>query len=204
MRIKHYLLSTLMLISCGTTTDTLLVEPMPDPAFQSQQQEVVYPASFLRSDINWETQSLTFEPYSMDRYGEEAIHSLKPGDRFLFDGDTLTVETVVYDDGEVLINQGLEEGGATLRRAPEGYYRGLIWNDHATYTAHPCVTLPFAASWTLYDCGDDPSDPTLEITAEHESYLSQLPDYRDSFTPLNTLVTVRDGQIVAITRRWIP
>lgn len=199
-----YLFVAALLISCGSNQPDNLVTPLEPTKEYKTLNEITLPAAFMRSDFDWEKQTLTLQPHAMDQYDADRIARLQAGDRLLFDGDTLTVERVEFDGSEVIVNSGIEEGGATLRLEPNGYWRGLLWNDHATYTEMECVTLPFAPQWLLSDCGEAPTDPQIELREGQQEYLNQLADYRETFSPLNTTIQLQNGYIVAIHRRWIP
>lgn len=200
----NFILLAALLTACASKEATTLVEPLQPQNSVIELRNVTIPAHFTRSDFDWERQTLTLQPFSMDLYSSEAIRRMKPGDRFLFDSDTLTVETVEFDGDYVLVNKGIEEGGADLRQEENGCYRGVIWDDYATFTPLDAVTLPLSDTWTLTDCGENPTDPSIEVTADHQTYLDALPDYNEQFSPLNTLVEIQNGQIVSIARRWIP
>lgn len=204
MRINTILLMAILLSGCAPTSDTPVVTPIHEQTLTTETKSCTLPALFGRSDFDWERQTLAFQPYVMDLYSTEAIANLRPGDLFQFNGDTLTIESVVFDNDEVLINRGLDEGGATLQKEGSGHYRGVMWNDYATYTSLDCVTLPLAEHWTLTDCGDDPDTPVTTLTEDQQAYLLSLPDYREDFSPLNTTLEIQEGKIVSITRVWTP
>lgn len=204
MRKTNFILLAALLTACASKETTALVEPLPPQSSVIELRNVTIPANFTISDFDWDRQTLTLQPFSMDLYSSEAIRRMKPGDKFLFDSDTLTVGTVEFDGDYVLINKGIEEGGADLRQEGNGFYRGVIWDDYATFTPLNSVTLPLSDTWTLIDCGENLTEPSIEVIADHQVYLDALPDYHEQFSPLNTSVEIKNGQIVSIARRWTP
>ena len=72
-----------------------------------------YPAAFEPAALA--DGELTFTVYWEDTFDVVEISQLAPGDT-LYVGDTVVdVETVEQDDGDLLINGGLDNGGVTLR-----------------------------------------------------------------------------------------
>ena len=114
------------------------------------------------------------------------------------------IETVEDKDGFVTVNDGLEEGGAWLQAWEGGTYRACQMDDHSLYSELGTVELPLSEDLMIVDCGENPEDPSDTLTTGQKLYLETLESWRREFYPLNTRVTVEDGIITAIIRRWIP
>ena len=61
-----------------------------------------------------------------------------------------------------------------------------------------------ADDYKLIDCGEFPIDPADTIRTGQKLYLENLKDSRRVFFSLNTLVTIENGMITEINRKWIP
>ena len=64
--------------------------------------------------------------------------------------------------------------------------------------------LKLADNFVLIDCGDNPEDPYDTIRTAQKQYLDGVKEYKKEFCNLNTIVTIKNGTVTAITRRWIP
>ncbi len=133
------------------------------------------------------------------------IHQLSEGDTLSYNGILLVVASKKTEgNGQVTINGGLEEGGAYLDAYEGGTYRAMQFDGHSIYTNLGRVDLPLSNDFTLIDCGNDFKDPYDTITDNHQSYLSTLVNYKQEFHDINTLVTVTNGKLTRIVRKWIP
>ena len=86
----------------------------------------------------------------------------------------------------------------TLTTSDDGVYYELGINDAKCYQEKGEVKLPLSASFTLTD-DSDPDHPGQTYGAEK---LSEL--VSSGFTANNTLVTIENGEITAITRTVAP
>lgn len=141
---------------------------------------------------------LTLQVYDYDRYDMVDISKLAEGSVIVAGGKDMTVSSVERDGALVLINGGLTKGGMTLTTSDDGVYYELGVNDAKCYQEKGEVKLPLSASFTLTD-DSDPDHPNQTYGAEK---LSEL--VSSGFTANNTLVTIENGEITAITRTVAP
>lgn len=194
-------------ISCGSTSTQpqhAKVQPLPADVQMAPLMDSDFPASLTAQDIDFQHQTVTFTIYSKVRYKAQEVQALQLGDTLLYNKDTLVVASLTQEYGGLTVNGGLEEGGAWLMPDEDSTYRAAQFDDHSLYDEVEQVTLPMAAFFTLVDCGENPTDPSKVITAQHEQYLQSLPDYRQQFSVLETRVLVKNGQVSHIIRKWIP
>ena len=126
------------------------------------------------------------------------ISKLAEGSVIVAGGKDMTVSSVERDGALVLINGGLTKGGMTLTTQDDGVYYELGVNDVKCYQEKGEVKLPLSASFTLTD-DSDPDHPGQTYGAE------KLPELvAAGFTANNTLVTIENGEITAITRTVAP
>ncbi len=192
------------LCSCSHKPTYQMVKPLPSAYEIGQLKNATVAASFSGKDFSWKEGKLSMDVFSEDLYNAAEINELKAGDTLVYTGQPIIVKDIVFKDSFVTVNGGIEEGGADLRAKQGGTYRGTQLDDHSTYTELGKATLPLAKDFVLVDCGENPTDPYDTIKAGQEDYLKKVPDYKKTFSSLDTKVTIKDGVIVSITRKWIP
>ena len=176
------------------------VKPLPDAIDVTPLTDASVAASFDESAIE-ETDGktyLTLQVYDYDRYDMVDISNLADGSVIVAGGKDMTVSSVERDGSLVLINGGLTKGGMTLTTQDDGVYYELGVNDVKCYQEKGEVKLLLSASFTLTD-DSDPDHPNQTYGAEK---LSEL--VSSGFTANNTLVTIENGEITAITRTVAP
>lgn len=161
--------------------------------------------AFENTDFNWHGSNLQATVYSEDLYDSAAVAGLHVGDTIVYDAQPIAVTKVVAKDGRVVVNDGIEEGGAELQLVGgRKVYRAVTLDDHSVYTALGKTSLILNSDFKIIDCGENPDDPNDTITSNQKQYLESLPEGRRSFFQLNTKVVVKDGLVTEIQRRWIP
>ncbi len=176
------------------------VKPLPDAIDVTALTDAMVAASFDESAIEEADGKtyLTLQVYDYDRYDMVDISKLAEGSVIVAGGKDMTVSSVEQDGSLVLINGGLTKGGMTLTTQDDGVYYELGVNDAKCYQEKGEVKLPLSASFTLTD-DSDPDHPNQTYGAEK---LSEL--VSSGFTANNTLVTIENGEITAITRTVAP
>ena len=176
------------------------VKPLPDAIDVTALTDAMVAASFDESAIEEADGKtyLTLQVYDYDRYDMVDISKLAEGSVIVAGGKDMTVSSVEQDGSLVLINGGLTKGGMTLTTQDDGVYYELGVNDVKCYQEKGEVTLPLSAGFTLTD-DSDPDHPNQIYGAEK---LSEL--VSSGFTANNTLVTIENGEITAITRTVAP
>ena len=176
------------------------IKPLPDSIDAANLTDATVAASFDESAIEEADGKtyLTLQVYDYDRYDMVDISKLAEGSVIVAGGKDMTVSSVERDGALVLINGGLTKGGMTLTTQDDGVYYELGVNDAKCYQEKGEVKLPLSASFTLTD-DSDPDHPNQTYGAEK---LSEL--ISSGFTANNTLVTIENGEITAITRTVAP
>ena len=142
--------------------------------------------------------------YNQDLYDVVAISQMQVGDTLVYAGEPMVVSKFEEVHGGIDINGGLDEGGCSLAPNEGGTYIARNWDDHATYTQLGKAEVALADNFIIIDCGEFPDDPNDTIRHNQKQYVESLKNGRDNFFPLNTCVTIENGMITRITRRWIP
>ena len=155
----------------------------------------------MKTDAGYE---LTVEVYEYDRYEREAIDNLESGSKIQFCNKEITVDEVEKNSGTgfVLINGGIENDGIELMEE-DGMYRTVTFDDYPVYYSVGKVTIPLADDITFEDQAASEQESDQPIVG-----LKDLPDAIEnsdiSFSCNNTVITVRQEQIVQIIRYWVP
>ena len=198
----------LMLVACAQVADKgdrhTTVAPLPSGLDVAHLTDATVAARFDVDQIDWQQRIIYLDVYAEDRYDAADISRLAVGDTLAFDGRGVVVDSISTVDDVVRINGGIEFGGAELVADEGGTYRGLMLDDHGTYSPVGNAQLPLAHDLTLTDCGDDYTSPSRTIACDDiKGYLEQDSIDRKFFC-LNTTVRISQGKVVNITRRWIP
>ena len=146
--------------------------------------------------------SLTAEIYDYDRYELEDIQGLKEGDQIQVCRKPVTVESIRRDNGIVIINGGIESGGVELIE-DDGLYRTYAMDDHPIYYDLGTITLPLSTDCTFEDHPDLVHEPD-GLVYEYEDVPAAIQASETPFNCYNTVITVRQEQVVQIIRYWIP
>lgn len=193
-----------------------LILPMQDSVQLAQPADGIYSAAFQIEDIVLETDSdmkeavLHFDLFVYDRYVPEDIMELKEEDTIQIAGNDVQVESVEFTENtfqtekDVKLNGGYEMGGYDLRYFAEEntqFYRIIRENDYPLYINLGETSLPVSADARFTDYAMDNEGVTVEI-GELAAYLEDTWPY--DCTELNILITVEDGQITDIVRRYTP
>lgn len=191
----------------GTEEAETVVKPVyPLETAQDALADGGYSVSFkaedlVKTDAGYE---LTVEVYEYDRYEMEAIDNLVKGSTIQFCNKEITVDTIEKDSqtGFIKINGGMEADGIDLMEE-DGLYRSVTTNDYPVYYSVGNVTIPLAEDVTFEDQANSEQDSDFPVVE-----LKDLPDAIEgsdiAFNCYNTVITVRQEQIVQIIRYMVP
>ena len=185
----------------GTNTEEAeaVVKPLnPLETAQDALADGEYSVSFTADDLIKTDggYKLTVEVYEYDRYEMKAIDNLANGSKIHFCNKEITVDKVEKNSetGFIQINGGIENDGIELMEE-DGLYRTVTDNDYPVYYSVGKVTIPLSDDVTFED----------QAGSEQESDLPNAIENSDiSFSCNNTVITVRQGQIVQVIRYFVP
>lgn len=188
----------------GVTSDYRLIAPLPSGLDVDKMKDSTVPAKFTSDDFQWMGGKLRMTVYSKDLYDAVEISQMQMGDTLMYAGDPMVIETIEEVPGGLAINGDIDNGGCCLVGYEGGTYVARNWDDHATYTELGMAEVALADDFVIIDCGEFPTAPLDTVRTGQKSYLETLRNSHREFFPLNTLVTIEDGMITEISRRWIP
>ena len=193
----------------GTNTEEseAVVKPLyPLETAQDALADGGYSVSFtaddlIKTDGGYE---LTVEVYEYDRYEMEAIDNLANGSKIQFCNKEITVDKVEKNSetGFIQINGGIENDGIELMEE-DGLYRTVTVNDYPVYYSVGKVTIPLSDDVTFEDQAGSEQESDLPIV-ELKDLPNAIENSDISFICNNTVITVRQEQIVQIIRYWVP
>ena len=198
------IIAVALLCGCTGKGTFSMVEPVPVPVDLDNLGDTTLPASFTAQDFNWRGSLLTLSLYTEDVYDAREVASLRKGDTLVFSGNRIVVKDLKWEEGFLTVNGGIEQGGAYLQKRDEDIWRSCLMDDHSVYHKVGSVGLLLDEDFTITDCGAEPTDPILTVETGQKAYIDDLPEYKKTFSELDTKVQIKDGRIVSINRRWIP
>lgn len=181
------------------------IKPLPDELDLSSLTSGTVAASFDASslkEVDGQLQ-LSFTVYNYEKFDAADISSLKAGDVLVVSGREMTVASVQSSDGYVTVNGGEEAGGVLFSLdASSNTYYVMGMDDSKTYYEKGQLTFPVADTCVLTDDADfehpgqtTPASGLAKLLAQDDIY---------GFDPQSTTVTLKNSQITAIYRGFLP
>ena len=195
--------NALQLLDTAQTIVENLGYTMPLYPLESAEDAVAdggYAVAFSAADLKKteDGYTLTAEIYDYDRYEMEEIDNLKQGDRIQVCKQPVTVESIIAEDGTVLINGGTEAGGVDLVE-DDGIYRTNGSDGQPLYYDLGSLTLPLSKDCTFEDQAD-PKGESEGAVYEYPELPAAIEKSGEPFRAVDTVITVRMEQIVQIIR----
>lgn len=181
------------------------IKPLPDALDLSSLTSGTVAASFDASslkEVGGQLQ-LSFTVYNYEKFDAADISGLKAGDVLVVSGREMTVVSVQASDGYVTVNGGEEAGGVLFSLdASSNTYYVMGMDDSKTYYEKGQLTFPVADTCVLTDDADfehpgqtTPASGLANLLAQDDIY---------GFDPQSTTVTLKNSQITAIYRGFLP
>lgn len=186
------------------SADGTEVTPLATTIDTSALADGTYAVSFVATDATSENGAvqLNVTIYDYEHFSADAIENLKAGDTLVIDGNSVVVDTV-EPNGDIIIcvNGGLEQGGYDLSKDEDGNYFESLMDIGRNYIALGQVRLPLSKDFVFTD-NSDLEKQNVQYSAEE--LITLLGDDNQFFNALNTSATVKNGEITAIERIYMP
>lgn len=181
------------------------IKPLPDALDLSSLTSGTVAASFDASslkEVDGQLQ-LSFTVYNYEKFDAADISGLKAGDVLVVSGREMTVASVQASDGYITVNGGEEAGGVlfSLDASSNTYYI-MGMDDSKTYYEKGQLTFPVADTCVLTDDADFEHPGQTTPASDLPKLLAQDDIY--GFDPQSTTVTLKNSQITAIYRGFLP
>lgn len=181
------------------------IKPLPDALDLSSLTSGTVAASFDASslkEVDGQLQ-LSFTVYNYEKFDAADISGLKAGDVLVVSGLEMTVASVQASDGYVTVNGGEEAGGVLFSLdASSNTYYVMGMDDSKTYYEKGQLTFPVADTCVLTDDADFEHPGQTTPASNLPKLLAQDDIY--GFDPQSTTVTLKNSQITAIYRGFLP
>lgn len=181
------------------------IKPLPDTLDLSSLTSGTVAASFDASslkEVGGQLQ-LSFTVYNYEKFDAADISGLKAGDVLVVSGQEMTVASVQASDGYVTVNGGEEAGGVLFSLdASSNTYYVMGMDDSKTYYEKGQLTFPVADTCVLTDDADFEHPGQTTPASDLPKLLAQDDIY--GFNPQSTTVTLKNSQITAIYRGFLP
>lgn len=188
----------------GSKTDGK-IKPLPDELNLNHLTSGTVAASFDASslkEVDGQLQ-LSFVVYNYEKFDAADISGLKAGDVLVVSGREMTVASVQASDGYVTVNGGEEAGGVLFSLdASSNTYYVMGMDDSKTYYEKGQLTFPVADTCVLTDDADFEHPGQTTPASDLPKLLAQDDIY--GFNPQSTTVTLKNSQITAIYRGFLP
>lgn len=139
--------------------------------------------------------------YDYDRYDPVDIAQLQPKDTIVIRGQEITVSQLERNAyGDVQINGGMDNDGHTLVTGEDGVFWERLASDAHPWQELGTATLRINENFVFTD-NSDPSGETVWYAGD---FLTASSGILYDFTPNNTLLTIENGQAMAMTRIYTP
>ncbi|MDO4962112.1 MAG: hypothetical protein Q4E57_09765 [Eubacteriales bacterium] len=179
-----------------------LVSPMPTVVVAGAIPDGTYPVTYKFSELKDQAGEplVDMDFYEVEKYAAEDMEALKEGDGVEYNGNTVAVDSIDSTNGMVMVNGGIDEGGATFKLAEgEEYYTFFGWDDMMTYAHIGGCMLGFAKDLKVMDQTDPMNLAGTEIT------LSELQEkYSERADQRTATATVKDMEITELTLNYVP
>lgn len=181
------------------------IKPLPDALDLNRLTSGTVAASFDASslkEVDGQLQ-LSFTVYNYEKFDAADISGLKAGDVLVVSGREMTVASVQSSDGYVTVNGGEEAGGVLFSLdASSNTYYVMGMDDSKTYYEKGQLTFPVADTCVLTDDADFEHPGQTTPASDLPKLLAQDDIY--GFDPQSTTVTLKNSQITAIYRGFLP
>lgn len=181
------------------------IKPLPDTLDLNSLTSGTVAASFDASslkEVDGQLQ-LSFTVYNYEKFDAADISGLKAGDVLVVSGREMTVASVQASDGYVTVNGGEEAGGVLFSLdASSNTYYVMGMDDSKTYYEKGQLTFPVADTCVLTDDADFEHPGQTTPASDLPKLLAQDDIY--GFDPQSTTVTLKNSQITAIYRGFLP
>ena len=189
-----------------TQTESVVsvIQPLPDTTMEALADSTV-PISFGTNDFFRDESGnfyLRMQVYSYDKFDMVDISGLKAGDTILLSGEEFLVNSVERNEqGMVLVNGGLDEGGFDLATDGGGIYFVHGYSDMKSWNLVGEAEYPVSDDFVFTDSADLEQS---EAAYSAEELLDSLPLTAYGYQPQNTTVRIENGQVAAMERIYTP
>lgn len=186
------------------TVAAAVIRPLPDTTMKELENSVLNISLEQNACLQSESGKiyLRMQIYTYEKFDLVDISGMKSGDIILLSGEEIPVKSVERNDqGTILVNGGLDEGGFDLATDENGVYFVHGYSDMKTW--HPVGDVEFVVSDTFvfYDSADMERGTVIY---DAKDLLDAVPEAAFGYQPQNTTVRIENGQVAEMNRIYTP
>lgn len=184
--------------------EQMIIEALPDTTMESLEDAIVHVSieqnGFFRDDAG--NVVLRMQVYSYEKFDMVDIAAMKTGDIIQVSGEKIVVNSLERkENGTVLVNGGLDEGGFDLATDDSGIYFLHGYSDMKTWNLLGEVEYPVSDDFVFIDSADLDRG---EVTYTAADLVDSVPDFAFGYQPQNTTVCLENGRIEGMERVYTP
>lgn len=189
----------------GEASEGRTVSPLPSGIDMAQLEDCTLAVSFEDGDAfvdDTGVMQLRMTVYDYDTYDMVDIGMLQAGDRIVISQEEVAVTALERsEDGTVILNGGLEQGGYELISGDGGVFYADGFNDAKQYYPLGEAIVPVSADFEFEDSSDSEAGPRTYYPGD---FLTEYAGIAYHFVPTNTTVTIQGGYVVHMQRVYTP
>ena len=140
--------------------------------------------------------------YTYDLYDMVDIAALSGGDTILIQDEEVVIEALERtENGDIIINGGLDMGGFELRTDENTVYYEVGYSDAKYWRELGEFSGEVSADFIFTDTSDLDKGP---VTYTFDDLVNVNYDPLPGFGPQNTTITIQDGYIISMERVYTP
>lgn len=193
------------ILSTESSSESKTISPLPSFIDLEHLNDCTIAVSFQEGDAfvdDTGAMQLKVKVYTYDIYDMVDISTLKVGDQITICRQNVTVASLERDEnGNVILNGGLENGGYTLVTNDETVFYANDFNDMKQYYELGEVTVPVSVDFEFEDSSDLEKGPCTYYPGD---FLTDTAGIKYHFVPNNTTVMIQNGYVVGMRRVYTP
>lgn len=182
----------------------MLVLPLPQTIDLSDQSDSILAVSLKEGDVYVNENNelkMKVNIYAYELYDAVDMSLLKVGDSIRILGQDVAVSSLDRaENGDIVINGGLDVGGHVFRSEGGGVYYEIGYNDAKSYALGAEAVLPVSDQFSFVDKSDLDNEPQIYY-ADDFFVEGRFGWY---FFPSNTKIHLENGVVVSMERVYIP
>ena len=189
----------------GSASEALTVSPLPASIDLDHLEDCTVAVSFDQGDAfvdDTGAMQLHVKVYTYDLYDMVDISTLKAGDHITICRQDVKVSSLERtENGVVVINGGLENGGYELVTDDDTVFYADGFDDMKQYYELGEVTLPVSPDFEFVDSSDLEKGPRTYYPGD---FLTDNAGIEYHFIPNNTTITIQNGYVGGMQRIFNP
>ncbi|MBP3610387.1 MAG: hypothetical protein J6J42_08645 [Lachnospiraceae bacterium] len=193
-----------MQVGTPETKDSV-ISPLPVTIDMNDLTNCTLAVSFKKGDAYVDdtgAMQLKVTVYTYDLYDMIDIALLKEGDTLVLRGQEVPVTSLTRtDQGSVEINGGLDNGGYELSTDNNTVFYETGYSDVKSYYALGEATLRVSGDFIFTDASDLDKEEVIYYPGDFLTDDAGIDYY---FSPHNTSIVIKDGQVISMQRVYTP